>query len=191
MAPKMIVIAGPPGSGKSTLYPVSSFEVNHFNADERGAALNGGSFMGISADIRTRVNREFEMFVLEAIRTGVSFAIETTLRGEVTFEQADLAKKAGFVTEMRYLCLRDFSLHLARVKARADAGGHSASERTLRRIYEASLANLPRAIHKFDLVWVYDNTEIRGSHRLLLEVRNGQIHFEAHDLPGWLISALD
>jgi len=43
MNPKMIVIAGPPGSGKSTAFSVSSFGVAFFNADDRAAELNGGS----------------------------------------------------------------------------------------------------------------------------------------------------
>ena len=48
MAPRMIVVAGPPGSGKSSLYPLSSFNVEYFNADDRAAELNGGSYIGIS-----------------------------------------------------------------------------------------------------------------------------------------------
>ncbi|MBL8231917.1 MAG: hypothetical protein JNL98_25690 [Bryobacterales bacterium] len=48
----MIVIAGPPGSGKSTLFPVSSFGVDFFNADDRAAELNGGSYLGIPPEIR-------------------------------------------------------------------------------------------------------------------------------------------
>jgi predicted ABC-type ATPase len=142
----MIVVAGPPGSGKSTLYPVSSFGVSYFNADDRGAELNGGSYLSISNEIRRIVNREFEAFVLGSIEKHTSFAIETTLRSDVTFEQARIAKQAGFVIEMRYIALRDFDSHLERVKSRADAGGHSASEATLRRIYEASLRNLRRAV---------------------------------------------
>jgi predicted ABC-type ATPase len=115
----MIVVAGPPGSGKSTLYPVSSFGVPYFNADDRAAELNGGSYVNISSEIRKLVNREFEAFVLGSIETRNSFAIETTLRSEITFEQARRAKQAGFVLEMRYLALRDFASHLERVKARA------------------------------------------------------------------------
>jgi hypothetical protein len=44
MAPRMIVVAGPPGSGKSSLYPLSSFNVEYFKADDRAAELNGGSY---------------------------------------------------------------------------------------------------------------------------------------------------
>jgi hypothetical protein len=41
------VIAGPPGGGKSSIFPVSSFGVPYFNGDDR-AELNGGSYIGIS-----------------------------------------------------------------------------------------------------------------------------------------------
>jgi predicted ABC-type ATPase len=184
-------VAGPPGSGKSTLYPVSSFGVSYFNADDRAAELNGGSYVSISNEIRKVFNREFEAFVLGAIEKRIGFAIETTLRGDVTFEHARLAKQAGFVVEMRYLALRDFASHLERVKVRADAGGHSVSETTLRRIDEARLRNLRRAVLEMDILWVYDNTSTEASHPLVLEARNGEICFLSEEAPSWLTATLD
>lgn len=52
MPPLMIVIAGPPGSGKSSVFPVSKFDVPFFNADDRAASLNVGSYHGITTTIR-------------------------------------------------------------------------------------------------------------------------------------------
>jgi len=190
MAPRMIVVAGPPGSGKSTAFPVNGFGVACFNADDRAAELNRGSYVGISAQIRQQVNREYEQFVSESIQRRQSFAIETTLRSDVTFEQARLAKTAGFGIEMRYLALATFALHLERVKARADAGGHSASESTLGRIHNASFANLPRAIEETGELWVYDNTRLGGPPQLVMEARAGKIVFLSDPPPSWLASAL-
>ena len=40
--PRMVIIAGPPGAGKSSIFSLSDFADNVFNADDRAAELNGG-----------------------------------------------------------------------------------------------------------------------------------------------------
>jgi predicted ABC-type ATPase len=40
MQPQMHIVAGLPGSGKSTLFPVAAFGVDYFNADDRAAHDN-------------------------------------------------------------------------------------------------------------------------------------------------------
>ena len=57
MRPRMYIVAGPPGSGKSTVFPVSDFAVNFFNADDRAAQINHGLYRGIPQSIRDKVNR--------------------------------------------------------------------------------------------------------------------------------------
>jgi hypothetical protein len=61
--------------------------------------LNGGSYTRISRLIRQQVNCEYADFVIDCVNRRESFAIETTLRSQVTFEQAKLAKSAGFRVE--------------------------------------------------------------------------------------------
>lgn len=49
MAPRMIVVAGPPRERQVvSLYPLSSFKDEYFNADDRAAELNGGSYIGVT-----------------------------------------------------------------------------------------------------------------------------------------------
>lgn len=109
MRPRMVVVAGPPGSGKSTVFPVAGFGVDHFNADDRAAELNRGSFRAISPAIRALAYQEFELFVTDHIRERRSFAFETTLRSTITFDQARQARDHGFLVVMRYVACRMWS----------------------------------------------------------------------------------
>jgi hypothetical protein len=116
---------------------VDSFGVGSFNADDRSAQLNNGSYQGIPLEIRAIANKEFEAFVEDHIRNHKIFAIETTLRSDITFRQADRARAEGFEIQMRYIALNGFAQNLKRVIARALVGGHSAPADQLQKIHEA------------------------------------------------------
>lgn len=51
MPPRMFVVAGPPGIGKSSILPVPSFGSSCFNADDRAAELIHGLYVGIPKHI--------------------------------------------------------------------------------------------------------------------------------------------
>jgi predicted ABC-type ATPase len=186
----MIVVAGPPGGGKSTAFPVAGFGVGFFNADDRAAELNQGSYRNIPPHIRAQVNSEFEAFVQKQIQAGTSLAFETTLRTDITLRQAAEARARGFSLAMKYVAMGSLEEHLNRVAARAQGGGHAASSSSLSRIYHASLANLPAALRTFDDVEVFDNAEFGQAPRLVLECQSGQLTFVAEEVPAWLHTAL-
>src|ERR1700691_4447381 len=190
MRPKMIVVAGPPGSGKSVAFPVDSFGVDSFNADDRSAQLNNGSYQGIPLGIRAIVNKEFEAFVEDHIRNHKSFAIETTLRSDITFRQADQARAEGFEIQMRYIALNGFAQNLKRVIARALAGGHSAPADQLQKIHEASVRNLPKAIREMDRIQVYDNSAPDRRPKRVLSAQSGKVTYLHPSPPEWLEAVL-
>ena len=115
----MFIVAGPPGAGKSSVFSLNRFADRVFNADDRAAELNAGSYQDIPLSVRSTVNREFEEFVHANIRSGTSFALETTLRSSITFDQAKLARENGFRVVMRYVALATPELHIERVMQRA------------------------------------------------------------------------
>ena len=186
----MLVVGGPSGSGKSSLLPLAETGFDHFNVDDRCAALNNGSYQKISGETRDRANKECEEFIDEHIRDRKSFAVETTLRSDITFTQVAQAKTNGFFVYLEYIATDGEEENVERVKIRADGGGHSAPPWKIREIYRASLQNLPRAVREFDAVTTYDNT-VRGRRpRLVLRAYGGRVTHVSQDPPRWLTSAL-
>jgi predicted ABC-type ATPase len=122
----MLVVAGPPGSGKTTYFPVTAFRIDSFNIDDRCAQILG-SYRAISRDVRRAVAKECERFVREHIDHGLSFAVETTLRTTAAIEQAELARQHGFATQLRFVATDSIAENIARVLQRAQGGGHAAS----------------------------------------------------------------
>lgn len=190
----MIVVAGPPGSGKSSRFPLSRFGVDSFNADDRAAELNLGSFHRIPVEVRSRVNVEFQQWILNHITAREGFAIETTLRSPITFEQARLAHGHGFWTTMDYVSVGSVEESVRRITERSYRGGHSASEKLVADIYEKSTKNLLTALDfgesGIEVVRIYDNSELRGQVRQVLSFQWGRPRSITTEVPTWLESLL-
>ncbi|MBI4955816.1 MAG: zeta toxin family protein [Myxococcales bacterium] len=185
---RMIVVAGPPGSGKSRYFPLTAFGVDAFNIDDRCAQILG-SYRAIPRDVRRAVAKECERFVLDHIARRESFAVETTLRTTAAIEQAELAREGGFATQMRFVATDSIAENVTRVLQRAQAGGHGASEREIRAIHAASVSNLRRAIATFERVRVYDSTARWTPPRLVAVARGGRVARQGAT-PSWLEAAL-
>ena len=172
--PRMVVVAGPPGSGKTTYFPVGALGIDSFNIDDRCAQIQG-SYRAISRDVRRAVATECERFVLDHVDGRRSFAVETTLRTLAAVEQAGRARKQGFATELLFVATESVAENLARVTQRAQGGGHGASERDVRAIHEASLENLSKALVAFEYVHVFDSTPRWAPPRLVATTHDGRV----------------
>ncbi len=78
-----------------------------------------------------------------------------------------------------------------RIMERSYRGGHSASERLVRRIYEKSTRNLLTALNfgesGFEVVRIYDNSEVGGDVKQVLSFRGGR-PLSIAGIPAWLES---
>jgi len=192
----MIIIAGPPGGGKSTHLSVKTWGVDWFNSDDRAAQLNAGSYQNIPAELRNASGQQLQQFIETHIASRRSFVFENALRTDTGFQQIHRAKEMGFRVRMNYLAAGPVEEHIRRVMNRAALGGHSASERKLREIYRLSMKNLLTAFEenrqeRIDRLQVYDNSQNRGDARLVLSMYRGVPRTVASEIPHWLETALE
>ena len=163
-----------------------------FNADDRAAELNSGSFRQIPNAIRAQVNTEFQHWILDRIAARKSFALETTLRSRITFEQSRLAREHGFWTSMHFLLAGSAEESIRRIIERSYRGGHSASERCVRDIYSMSTKNLLTALSfvesGIEVVRIYDNSKVGEDLRQVLSFRRGRPTSIADEIPPWVES---
>src|SRR5260221_651629 len=192
----MIIVAGPPGGGKSSRLPINNWGVDWFNGDDRAAELNAGSYQNIPAQIRNASGQQLQQFIDSHIESRRSFVFENALRTDTCFQQIRRAKEMGFRVRMNYLAAGPVEEHIRRVKNRAALGGHSASERKLREIYRLSMKHLLTAFEEkqnqyLDLLRVLDNSERTGDPRLVLSMFRGVPRIVSPEIPAWLESALE
>lgn len=190
----MYVVAGPSGSGKTSAFPGSQFGCDYFNADDYAAHLNCGSYIGIPTSIRAIVGPICEKFIQDHITASRDFATETTLRSTIVFDQMKQAHAAGFVVRFRYVCVDSLGKAIDRVANRADLGGHSGSEDTVRKIRSSSLGNLSRVLDELgetiDLLDLFDNSVYKTQPKRIASFQGREITFLDAELPAWMDEAL-
>lgn len=94
-----------------------------------------------------------------AIEERLNFAFETTLGGNTIAALLDSALSAGIKVRIWYVGLSSVDLHIARVRARVEKGGHSIPEQKIRDRYDRSRVNLIRLMPRLTELYVYDNSD--------------------------------
>lgn len=159
--PKLYIIAGCNGSGKTTAsYTLLPEVFGHFefvNSDEFAKSLS--PFNPAAASVGA--SRYMLMKVKYMMAHGKDFCIETTLATRSLLKIIQGARQHGYYTTMLYFWLSDPELAIRRVHDRVLSGGHDIPEEVIRRRYIRGLQyffdDYCQACDKWILA---DNTEI-------------------------------
>jgi predicted ABC-type ATPase len=182
--PWLWLLAGPNGAGKSTC---SEFLVNLagqireiVNPDEIARRLQPEAPQKAALQAGRLVRRRLE----ELLNARTSFAVETTLSGQLHLQDMNRAKSEGWQVGIVYVGLSSPSIALERVRQRALAGGTDVPESDIRRRYDRSLNNLGRIGQIADALLVFDNSS--KSLKMVLVANSGKISFQSPTMPTWV-----
>ena len=157
--PKVYIIAGPNGVGKTTFatkFLPKYVECMEFvNADLIASALS--PFAPDRAAFRAG-RLMLDQIHLLADR-GLDFGFETTLAGKGYVRLLDDLKDRGYSIHLFYLWICSIDIALERIAGRVKMGGHNVPEDVVRRRYHKGMSNYSKLYMPLTDFWaIYDNS---------------------------------
>jgi predicted ABC-type ATPase len=168
--PRLTVIGGPNGSGKTTIYPTLGLPGEFVNGDEIAKALNPAGPESASL----RAGREVVRRLDDLVNRRADIVYETTLSSRQSLALMERCRAAGYDVSLVFVILKAPELNIERIANRVAQGGHHISPEVVRRRYPRSLEGLRSAFETADFAVVLDNS---GDDLIeLAQKRNGVVH---------------
>ena len=186
--PVLIVIAGPNGSGKTS---VTSKILKHEWMEDA---------VYINPDLVAQ-ERFGDWNSPEAIRKAVvycqdwreqclaerkSLIFETVLSADDKIDFIERAKEAGFFVRLFFVCTESPTINAARIAQRVIKGGHDVPITKIISRYQKSILNCKYIATKVDRTYLYDNSIDDAEQQLLIRLSDGLIAKRyVNELPEW------
>lgn len=156
---KIVIIAGPNGAGKTTFarefLPNEAHCQIFINADLIAAGLSPFNPESVSI----KAGKIMLKIIKETVKSGKSFAFETTLSGITYAHAIPEWQIQGYQVKLIFLSLPNVETAIARVAERVLQGGHHIPEDIIRRRFLSGLINFNNCYKMLVDSWMhFDNS---------------------------------
>lgn len=186
--PVLIVIAGPNGSGKTTVteqilrheWMEDAVYINpDIVAQERFGDWN-------SAEAVKQSIAYCEELREECLRERKSLIFETVLSRRDKVDYIRRAKEAGFFVRLFFVCTESPTINAMRIAKRVMQGGHDVPITKIISRYKLSVANCIDVAKIVDRCYLYDNSVENNDARPLFRAVNGKVFRRyTKSMPAW------
>ena len=139
---RLYILAGANGSGKSTISRVllPTERIVYVNPDDIAKELKPSDPTAARIDAGKETLCRIDGLLVK----GESFAIESTLSGNMYVKVLERAKSLGYETAIAYVFVDSPEICIARIAARVRSGGHFVPDEDVRRRYVRSKENFAK-----------------------------------------------
>ena len=192
--PVLIVIAGPNGSGKTT---ITSKILKHewlenalYVNPDQVAQDRYGDWNSPEAVLRAAQYCEEQREA--CLRQGQSLIFETVLSTDSKVDFIRRAHEAGYFIRIFFVSTAHPAINAARIAQRVMEGGHDVPISKIISRYQKSILNCKRVAAIADRVYIYDNSVDDAEARLLFRMTDGR-PFKRYtdDIPEWALTILN
>lgn len=186
--PELIVIAGPNGSGKTS---VTQRFLHHEWADGTVYINPDQVANGIFGDWNSReaVLKAADYCARwreQCLRDRVNFVFETVFSAEDKIDFLIRAKQAGFFIRVFFISTAHPSINAARIAKRVMEGGHDVPIPKIISRYTKSIENCVMIAPLVDRLYVYDNSVNDRDAQILFRLTEGRLEkLYVRELPEW------
>ena len=186
--PVLIVIAGPNGSGKTT---ITQKILNHqwledavyINPDQIAMDVFGD---WNSKEAILKAVSYCETLREECLSNRKSLIFETVLSAADKVDYIQRAKAAGFFIRIFFVATSHPAINASRIANRVMKGGHDVPIAKVVSRYYKSILNCKRLSHIADRTYVYDNSIDNEEARLLFRMVDGRMYKQYQEkIPEW------
>ena len=175
--PEMIVIAGPNGSGKTSvtqrfLHHEWAEGTLYINPDE--VAQNKFGDWNSQEAVWKAANYCAELRE-KCLRNHTSFVFETVMSANDKIDFINRTKREGFFIRLFFISTTHPSINAARIAKRVMAGGHDVPIKKIISRYTKSIENCKVLAPIVDRLYVYDNSAEDQEAQLLFRLVNGEM----------------
>lgn len=193
MRPVLLVIAGPDGSGKTTVTLRLRAErwsqgVEYLNPDDVARDRFGDwNSPAASLDAARWVTARRD----DLLARDEGIAFETVFSSAEKVEFVARAKARGYFVRVFFIGTSDPRINAARVAGRVMEGGHTVPIEKIVSRYGRAMANLSAAIQLADRVYIFDNSVDGVEARLCARTHDATLRKVYGSLPPWVEDAVE
>jgi len=187
MNPKLVIIAGPNGSGKTSVtgkileheWIQGCLYINpdFIARDEFGDWNSPDAVM--KAAMRAQELRE------ECLSSHQGILFETVLSADDKLDFIQRAKDAGYFIRLFFVGTDSPAINASRIANRVMEGGHDVPISKIISRYSKSIANCAKLSTMVDRLYVYDNSEEYVDPKLLFRASEGKVEKIYQDINKW------